>query len=175
MRNIETFPSKHMYPYISLVERKVAEFFLYIDRMRWLVWIKMTYFHHFFWTIHGVLGHEGCSRRVYFSLHPPLLSLAGKCSSSTILLIFISHTVPAQKSNISKKIIGVWSMSMWCKGTFQKRQCHVMSNCFVLPNSKWSETIFTGSLSSHFAHTSSHRLLPLPRPDHPGRQDHHHH
>ena len=34
MRNIETFPSKQMYPYLSLVERKVAEFFLNIDRMR---------------------------------------------------------------------------------------------------------------------------------------------
>ena len=26
MRNIERFPSKQMYPYLSLVERKVAEF-----------------------------------------------------------------------------------------------------------------------------------------------------
>ena len=55
MRNIETFPSKQMYPYLSLVERKVAEFYLNIDRMRWLVLIEMTYFHHFFWTIDGVL------------------------------------------------------------------------------------------------------------------------
>ena len=34
MRNIETFRSKQMYPYLSLVERKVAEFYLNIDRMR---------------------------------------------------------------------------------------------------------------------------------------------
>ena len=34
MRNIEIFPSKQMYPYLSLVERKVAEFYLNIDRMR---------------------------------------------------------------------------------------------------------------------------------------------
>ena len=34
MRNIETFASKQMYPYLSLVERKVAEFYLNIDRMR---------------------------------------------------------------------------------------------------------------------------------------------
>ena len=27
MRNIETFPSKQMYLYLSLVERKVAEFY----------------------------------------------------------------------------------------------------------------------------------------------------
>ena len=27
MRNIETFPSEQMYPYLSLVERKVAEFY----------------------------------------------------------------------------------------------------------------------------------------------------
>ena len=34
--------------------------------------------------------------------------------------------------------------------------------------------MFAGSLSSQFAHTDSNRLLPLPSPDHPGRQDHHH-
>ena len=33
-RNIERFPSNQMYPYLSLVERKVAEFDLDIDRMR---------------------------------------------------------------------------------------------------------------------------------------------
>ena len=32
MRNIETFPSMHMYLYLSLVERKVAEFYHNIDR-----------------------------------------------------------------------------------------------------------------------------------------------
>ena len=31
MRNIETFPSKQMYTYISLVERKEAEFYHNID------------------------------------------------------------------------------------------------------------------------------------------------
>ena len=44
-----------MYPYLSLVERKVAEFYHNIDRTHWLVWVKMTYFHRFFWTIPGVL------------------------------------------------------------------------------------------------------------------------
>ena len=48
MRNIETFPSKHMYLYLSLVERKVVEFYHNI--------VKMTYFHHFLRTIDGVLG-----------------------------------------------------------------------------------------------------------------------
>ena len=33
-RNIETFPSKQMYPYLSLDERKVAEFYHNIDRRR---------------------------------------------------------------------------------------------------------------------------------------------
>ena len=47
MRNIETFPSKHMYLYLSLVERKVAEFY---DNM-----VKMTYFHRFLQAIDGVL------------------------------------------------------------------------------------------------------------------------
>ena len=32
MRNIERFPSKQMYPYLSLVERKVAEFYHDIAR-----------------------------------------------------------------------------------------------------------------------------------------------
>ena len=40
MKNIETFPSKQMYLYISLVERKVAEFYHNIDRGRYLVWFK---------------------------------------------------------------------------------------------------------------------------------------
>ena len=50
MRNIERFPSKQMYPYLSLVQRKVAEFYHNIDRRRCLVWVKMTYFHCFFQT-----------------------------------------------------------------------------------------------------------------------------
>ena len=33
-RNIKRFPSKQMYPYLSLVERKVAEFYHNIDRKR---------------------------------------------------------------------------------------------------------------------------------------------
>ena len=44
MRNIETFPSKQMYPYLSLVERKVAEFYHNIDRRCWLVWSKWLIF-----------------------------------------------------------------------------------------------------------------------------------
>ena len=44
MRNIETFRSKQMYPYLSLVERKVAEFYLNIDRKRWSVWLKWLIF-----------------------------------------------------------------------------------------------------------------------------------
>ena len=43
-RNIETFPSKHMYHYLSLVERKVADFYHNIDRRRWLVWSKWLIF-----------------------------------------------------------------------------------------------------------------------------------
>ena len=39
MRNIETFPSKHMYLYLSLVERKVAEF---CHNMEWMLYL--TYF-----------------------------------------------------------------------------------------------------------------------------------
>ena len=53
MRNIEIFPSQQMYPYLSLVERKEAEFYHNIDRRSWLVWVEMTYFHRFFRTIPG--------------------------------------------------------------------------------------------------------------------------
>ena len=41
--------------YLSLVVRKVAEFYHNIDRRSWLVWVLMTYFHRFFWTIPSVL------------------------------------------------------------------------------------------------------------------------
>ena len=47
MRNIETFPSKHMYLYLSLVERIVAEFYHNM--------VEMTDFHRFLQTIDGVL------------------------------------------------------------------------------------------------------------------------
>ena len=40
MRNIETFPFKQMYLYLSLVERKVAEFYHNVDKRRCLVWLK---------------------------------------------------------------------------------------------------------------------------------------
>ena len=53
MRNIETFPSKQMYPYLSLDERKVAEFYHNIDR-RLIGLVKMTYFQQLFRTIDGV-------------------------------------------------------------------------------------------------------------------------
>ena len=44
MRNIERFPSEQMYPYLSLVERKVTEFYHNIDRRRYLVWSKWLIF-----------------------------------------------------------------------------------------------------------------------------------
>ena len=44
MRNIEIFPSKQMYPYLSLVERKEAEFYHNIDRGRYVVRLKLLIF-----------------------------------------------------------------------------------------------------------------------------------
>ena len=41
MKNIETFPSKQMYLYLSLVERKVAEFYHNIW-LKWLVFIAFS-------------------------------------------------------------------------------------------------------------------------------------
>ena len=55
MRNIETFSSKQMYLYLSLVEKKVTEFYHNIDRRRYLVWLKWLIFIAFFRTIDGVL------------------------------------------------------------------------------------------------------------------------
>ena len=40
MRNIETFPSMQMYLYLSLVARKVAEFYHNMDERRYLVWFN---------------------------------------------------------------------------------------------------------------------------------------
>ena len=63
MRKIETFPSKQMYPYLSLVERKEAEFYHNIDR-RHCGLVRMTYFHPFFQIS------QGCQRfetSVFFS------------------------------------------------------------------------------------------------------------
>ena len=44
MTNIEIFPSKLMYLYLSLVERKVADFYDNMDGRRYLV--KLTSLHH---------------------------------------------------------------------------------------------------------------------------------
>ena len=43
MRNIKTFPSKQMYLYLSLVERKEAEFYHNIDRRHYLVWFIILF------------------------------------------------------------------------------------------------------------------------------------
>ena len=44
IRDIETFPSKQMYIFPSLVERKEAEFYHDIDRTRNLVWLNWLIF-----------------------------------------------------------------------------------------------------------------------------------
>ena len=44
MRTIETFPSQQMYIYLSLVEKKVTEFYHNIDRRCYLVWFKLLNF-----------------------------------------------------------------------------------------------------------------------------------
>ena len=44
MRNIETFSSQQMYRYLSLVERKLTEFYHNIERRRYLVWLKWLIF-----------------------------------------------------------------------------------------------------------------------------------
>ena len=48
--------SKQMYLYLSLVERKVAEFSHNMDKRHYSVWIKLANFHHYLERIHGVLG-----------------------------------------------------------------------------------------------------------------------
>ena len=40
MKHFETFPSKQIYLYLSLIERKEVEFYHNIDRRRYLVRLK---------------------------------------------------------------------------------------------------------------------------------------
>ena len=87
MRNIETFPWKQMYPYLSLVERKVAEFYHNIDRRSWLVCVKMTYFHRFFQTIPGVLVLRKIKTRHTLKkaiLNPPLWNFSENSSDLVV-------------------------------------------------------------------------------------------
>ena len=65
MRNIETFPSKQMYPYLSLVERKVAEFSHNIDSKALIGLVKMTYFHHFFNYEEEMVWRSACQPSPY--------------------------------------------------------------------------------------------------------------
>ena len=44
MRNIETFPSKQMYLYLSLAKRNEVEIYHNIDRRRYLVGLKWIIF-----------------------------------------------------------------------------------------------------------------------------------
>ena len=105
-RVIERIPSTQMYSYISLVERKVAEFYHNIDRRSWLVWVEMTYFHRFFRTIPGVLG-TTCNVR-YQTKHQRT-SLQIKFSSKK--RFYVSHIWCFLCKNV------VWLMFYWafCK------------------------------------------------------------
>ena len=77
MRNIETFPSQQMYLHLSLVERKVTEFYHDIDRRRWLVWLKWLIFITFFRTIDGVLARSSWSRMMNVTIFLINLDIAG--------------------------------------------------------------------------------------------------
>ena len=67
MRNIKTFPSKQMYLYLSLVERKEAEFYHNIDRRRYLVWFKWLIFIAFYGQLMVSLHNEHIVGRWSFS------------------------------------------------------------------------------------------------------------
>ena len=86
MRNIETFPSKQMYPYLSLVKRKVAEFYHNIDRRRYLVWFKWLIFITFSGQLMVSLQVIENISKVKLKIFPDmecfrLLMLQKKCSS----------------------------------------------------------------------------------------------
>ena len=87
MRNIEIFPSKHMYLYLSLVERKVAEFYHII--------VKMTYFHRFLQTIDGVLAIGWFLNSIY-AAHRAQLSSAN------------SHQVVKAVSHLCQSDVTTW-------------------------------------------------------------------
>ena len=63
-RLIETFPSKQMCPYLSLVERKVAEFYHNIDKALFGL-VRLTYFHQIFHRIAGVFDIIVVKQRLY--------------------------------------------------------------------------------------------------------------
>ena len=103
VRNIETFPSKQMCPYLSLDERKVAEFYHNIDRRRWLVWLKWLIFINFSGQLMVSLL-IGSDRPTDGQCH--LLSCPGQLKRSTTALQCSGSALKTLKS----KVI---SMSEW--------------------------------------------------------------
>ena len=66
MRTIETFPSKQVYPYLSLDERKVAKFYHNMDLL-WLKWIIfVTIWRVLVVSLFGSLGHKKISSSFRF-------------------------------------------------------------------------------------------------------------
>ena len=109
MRNIETFRSKQMYPYLSLVEREVAEFYLNIDGMRWLHLLEMTYFHHFFpdnwWCPYQVILISNDEWDNFFDK-------PGYCRWHPSDFSFLSTS--ADKTSTLWALPPVWAGSSWC-------------------------------------------------------------
>ena len=66
--NIETFPSKQMYLYLPLVERKVVEFYHHIDGRCYLVWFKWLIFIAFYGQLMVSLHNEHIVGRCSFFL-----------------------------------------------------------------------------------------------------------
>ena len=87
--NVETFPSKLMYLYLSLVERKVAAFYHDIDRRRYLVWLKLLVF-------------IALSGQLMVSLFSN--SEATMLSTSAKSFILLCHTYPLANKRVCFKI-----------------------------------------------------------------------
>ena len=152
MRNIETFPSKQMYPYLSLVERKVAEFYHNIDRRSWLVWVKMTYFHRFFRTIPGVLEQPFPKKvRNYF--------LMSKESSQVSEWMFF---IESKRVDASPLIIKKYQLITYnkCKQQTSTRRWH--SSSLICCRSNWTERVLgRGALSTVVPAKFESTLLPF--------------
>ena len=115
MRNIKTFPSKQMYLYLSLVERKVAESYQNIDRRCYLVWLKWLIFiaysgqlmvslQHNMWLIISEWAHLLCNMHSlphqysFSGLDPPADAIKRRLQIGG--LIWLSYHIPYASNQI---------------------------------------------------------------------------
>ena len=108
MRNIETFTSGQMYLHLTLVERKVTEFYHDIDRRRWLVllkWLFSSLFPDNWWCPCQVIliSNDECDN---------FFDKPGYCRWHPSDFSFLSTS--ADKTSTLWALPPVWAWSSWC-------------------------------------------------------------